>query len=415
MVDLTRGGVSRTSLALRGIGGVVVVLGAAVFAVLGGGEAFESDPTVSADVPAAAGPVRVNSAVQYRGVVVGELAEVNEGTAGSRLTLRMDPSTMDSIPAGVRLRILPKTLFGDQYVELAGAGSTAGGGLEPGAEIAADTDADTVRIYHAYTRMFALLQSLRPAELQVALGTMADVLRGRGAELGETIDTLHDLSGRFDPAEVVGELGEVAGLTEQLAGAAPDLLATLDDAVVLSHAVVEERENLADLLGAGTELTERSQQFLDENAARAIEVVHVARPASEVLGGNADRIPETLRNLREFTSNVSRTFVDDRFQIRAPVTLEDPHPYTPAECPRYPGLDGPNCPDATTYGGAVGSVGTAREKGELERMFASPADAPSASAKDERAAVPSAGAAPDSDLLGLLFGPVVRGTQVVTR
>ncbi|GAB2673786.1 MCE family protein [Saccharopolyspora gloriosae] len=408
MVDLTRGGVSRTSLALRGIGGVVVVLGAAVFAVLGGGEAFESDPTVSAEVPAAAGPVRVNSAVRYRGVVVGELAEVDEGTAGSRLTLRMDRSTLDSIPAGVRLRILPKTLFGDQYVEL--AGSAAGGRLEPGAEIAADTDAATVRIYHAYTRMFALLQSLRPAELQVALGTMADVLRGRGAELGETVDVLHDLSGRFDPAETVGELGEVAGLTEQLATAAPDLLATLDDAVVLSRAVVEERENLADLLGAGTELTERSQRFLDENAARAIEVVHVARPASEVLGGGADRIPETLRNLREFTSNASRTFVDDRFRIRAPVTLEDPHPYTPADCPRYPGLDGPHCSDATTYGGAVGSVGTDREKGELERMFADPVRAPAA---DESAAAPSAGSAPDADLLGLLFGPVVRGTQVV--
>ncbi|WP_243788185.1 MCE family protein [Saccharopolyspora gloriosae] len=414
MVDLTRGGVSRTSLALRGIGGVVVVLAAAAFAVLGGAEAFDSDPAVSAEVPAAAGPVRVNSAVRYRGVVVGELAEVSAGTAGSRLTLRIDPSTMDSIPAGVRLRILPKTLFGDQYVELAGAESAASQGyLQPGAEIAADTDAGTVRIYEAYTRMFELLENLRPAELQVALGTMADVLRGRGAELGETIDTLHDLSGRFDPAETVGELGEVAGLTEQLATAAPDLLATLDDAVVLSRTVVQQRENLTDLLGAGTELAGRSQRFLDENAARAIEVVHVTRPASEVLGGNADRITETLHDLREFTSNASRTFVDDRFQIRAPVTLEDPHPYTPADCPRYPGLDGPNCPQATTYGGAVGSVGTAREKGELERLFTSPIEAPAPSTGDS--AKPAAGAAPDDDLLGLLFGPVVRGTQVVTR
>ncbi|MCA1186999.1 MCE family protein [Saccharopolyspora sp. 6T] len=395
MVDLSRGGVGRSALAVRGLGGVLLVLGAAVLAVLGGAGAFRQAPLVHASVPAAAGPVREGSAVRYRGVVVGELAEVVPDAAGARLVLRMDPAALAAVPAAVRVRVLPKTLFGDQYVELAAPDAT-GPRLAAGDRVEADAGPEAVRIYAAYTRMFALLDSLRPAELQVALGTVADALRGRGAELGETIDGLHELTGRIDPARTAGRIGEVAGLADQLADAAPDLLATVDDAVALSRAVVAQRENLTELLDAGAELTERSQRFLDENGARAVRVVRTAEPVSAVLGGNADGITATLHELREFTANASRTFVDGRFQIRAPVTLDDPYPYDAADCPRYPGLDGPGCQAPAAAGGAVGPVGSAAEKAALREAF------PVESTSDG-----------GPELVGLLAGPVLRGTQVV--
>ncbi|MEU6132888.1 MCE family protein [Saccharopolyspora sp. NPDC047091] len=398
MVDLSRHGASRNALAVRGLGGVLLVLGAAAFAVVGGAGAFRQAPEVHAAVPAAAGPVREGSAVRYRGVVVGELADVAPDAGGARLLLRMEPAALAVVPASVRVRVLPKTLFGDQYVELAAPDGSDGTGprLAAGDRIEADTGAEAVRIYAAYTRMFALLDSLRPAELQVALGTVADALRGRGAELGETIDGLHELTGRIDPARTADRIGEVAGLADQLATAAPDLLATVDDAVVLSRAVVAQRENLTELLDAGAELTERSQRFLDENGVRAVQVVRTAEPVSAVLGGNADGITATLRELREFTANTSRTFVDGRFQIRAPVTLDDPYPYDAADCPRYPGLDGPGCPAPVATGGAVGPVGSAAEKAALREAF------PVESTSDG-----------GPELVGLLAGPVLRGTQVV--
>ena len=405
MADLMRGGVSRRSLAVRGALAVVVVLGAVVLSASGGAELFNGDPTVTSTVPAEAGPVRANSAVRYRGVVVGELSEVEAGTRGSRLTLRMEPAKMDSVPAGVRLRILPKTLFGDQYVDLAGDSSPGQGSLRPGSVVAADDTRGTVQIYRAYTRMYGLLTALRPAELQTALTTMADVLRGRGAEIGRTIDTLHDLSGRYDPQRTIGNMSEIAGLSKQLADASPDLLATLDDAVTLSRTVVEERQDLANLLSAGTALTAESQRFLDDNAAKAIEVVHTMEPSSEVLGANADQLTATLHNLRDFTGNASRTFKDDRFHIRAPVTLEDPQPYGPQDCPRYPGLNGPNCaqpaPPPPRFGGTVGPIGSEQEKRALADLVPPPATA-GPSTPDI-----------DTDVAGLLFGPVVRGTRVV--
>ena len=67
-----------------------------------------------------------------RGMIVGEVrGQLRRRRA--RLELALDPSQVGSIPANVTARILPKTLFGEKYVELviaerrvAGAGIAAG-------------------------------------------------------------------------------------------------------------------------------------------------------------------------------------------------------------------------------------------------------------------------------------------------
>lgn len=411
---------SRASAALRGFVAIVVLAFGAVAAV-GGSQLFVGAPTVTSHVPASAGPIRPESSVEYRGVAIGELTGLVPGASGAELTLRLDRGKIDQVPRGVSARVKPKTLFGDQIIELRDQQRrSTSGTLAAGARIPADTSDETAQLYRTYTRIYELVNTLRPAEFQVALSTLADALRGRGAELGSAIDTADSLSRRIDPQDTDRSLTEIAQLGQQLSRSAPDLLASVDDATELSKMVNQHDGDIRGLLSSGTELAGRSRELLAEDGQRAIRVLHQFQPVSQALGENRHGIRQSLEGIEEFASEGSKTFRGGRFHIRAPVTLEDPYPYEPQDCPRYPGLDGPNCgpaqppPAPVVHGGKVGPVGSPQERRALSELVPGLPLSPEVTHPDP-AGVDPAGvdpARPDGPL-GLLFGPVVRGTQVV--
>ena len=400
--------VPRSAMALRGAVALLVVAAGAVFAV-GGTELVTSAPVLTVRIPPEAGPVRPNSSVQYRGTAVGRLAAVQPASGGARLTLAVDAGALRRVPAGVRVRVLPKTLFGDQVIELSSPPGVPPSPtrLFPGAVLQADTGPQTVQLYHVYTRLYELVDRLRPAELQVALSTVAEALRGRGADLGRTIDAADSLSRQLDPGRT-GQAGtDLADITRQLARSTPDVLRALDDAVSLSRTAVREHRGIERLLTSGTQLAERSQELVADNGSRAVRVVHLLDPVTRALADNPTGPRSSVDNLTRLFRDGSRTFRGGRFQIRAPLTFQDPQPYGPRDCPRYPGADGPNCgPEPAAAGGTTGPVGGPEEKAALRELLPQLPAPPGA---------PAAAAPPPSGAAELLAGPVVRGTQVVLR
>ncbi|WP_116040766.1 MCE family protein [Amycolatopsis palatopharyngis] len=416
---------SRAALALRGLATAVAFVLVAVVTIAGSGGAFAGDPTVSTTLPASAGPVRADSPVQYLGVTVGRLAAVDGDIDGARLSLDLDADLLEQVPGNVRARVLPRTLFGDQYIDLAvPRGAPAEGSLTEGAEVAADTSGETVRLYAAYTRLYELITELRPADLQIALTALADALRGRGAEIGRMIDEASELAG--DAGPLLDSLGEDAGtaarLGRDLAASTPELLDALDDAVALSRTVVAQRQALSDLLSAGIELTGQSERLLADHADRFIQLVDATGPLAEVVTRHPGAVGESLDAANFFLDGAKRAFGTGRFAIDAALTFDDPYPYTAAECPRYPGLDGANCgdpvpdrsgeaaaapaappPPPPETGGRTGPVGGEREQ-EIIRQLAPLLPEAGEGAKVEQ---------PPVDLLSLLLGPLVRGTRVV--
>ncbi|RZQ63857.1 MCE family protein [Amycolatopsis suaedae] len=391
---------SRLRLALLGVAGVVVLLAGAVTAVAFRAGAFDGDPRLTLVVPAAAGPLRDRAPVQYRGVVVGTVTDVAAGPRESTLTLTMSGHT--PVPASVRARLLPRTLFGDQYVDLSTPdGAPDGGTLRDGDHVRHDDSAPSAQLYAAATRLYDLLRALRPAELSAALGAVADALRGRGARLGRLIDQAHEFAGAAGPATeaVLARLPEVAALTDELAAAAPDALRALDDAVALSQTVVARSGDLRRLLLAGTATAAAAEGLLLDNADRMVHLVRNSAPVLETVAGRPGAAAATVRGAGELMGAVHRAFAHGPWvAIEAPVTLDDPMPYTPADCPRYGNVAGPNCgaapppaPSPPPSGGTVGPVG-----GEVER-------------ERLRQLVPQA----PPDLVSLLAGPILRGAKVV--
>lgn len=267
-----------------------------------------------------------------------------------------------------------------------------------------------MQLYHVYTRLYELVDRLRPAELQVALSTVAEALRGRGADLGRTIDAADSLSRQLDPGRT-GQAGtDLADITRQLARSTPDVLRALDDAVSLSRTAVREHRGIERLLTSGTQLAERSQELVADNGSRAVRVVHLLDPVTRALADNPTGPRSSVDNLTRLFRDGSRTFRGGRFQIRAPLTFQDPQPYGPRDCPRYPGADGPNCgPEPAAAGGTTGPVGGPEEKAALRELL------PQLPAPPGAPAAPAGPAPPPSGAAELLAGPVVRGTQVVLR
>jgi virulence factor Mce-like protein len=345
-------------------------------------------------------------------VDVGSLVSVQGLTTGSRLTLRLTAGEIGHIPADVQARVLPNTLFGDEYVDLAlPSGASVTGRLAANAVVAADTSAPTVALYQAYTELHTLLGAVQPAKLQVALTALADALHGRGAQLGQLIANADTLLRTAAPslAALGNDLHSVADISTALASSAPDLLSSLDDAVALSGTVVDKQNQLAELLVGGSELADQTGQLVLANSNQMIQLVHATGPIATLLAGNTGAPTAILNGTNNFLDAANRAFHTGRFVISAAATLNDAYPYTAADCPRYPGLAGPNCgaaPPPTHQtppapGGSSGSVGSPQEQQTLHQLVPLLPTNPGQQLNQV-----------GQGLLDLLLGPLLRGSQV---
>ena len=409
------GGPGRATLALAGLAAVLVLLTGTVVVIAYGAKAFDDDPEVTAVVPAAAGPIRERSPVQYRGVVVGTVSSVDGSARSSRITMTLSPEQVDRVPGNAKVRLLPRTLFGDLFVELS-TPDTVVGRLADGAVLSHDDSAPTAQLYAAATQLYRLLGKVEPAKLNAALSAVADAVDGRGAAFGDAISVAHDAMSEVMPLldDLGPDLASVAELTGQLNASAPELFGALDDAVTVSRTLVSKKDGIATLLQAGIDISAGVEIMLLDNRDRIIQVVHDLPPVLGVVQRHPGQLTAFVRSVRDFADAGARVFASGPWvQVDLPIVFTDPYPYDATDCPRYPGLDGPNCgtapppqpatqpqPRQPRFGGPVGPVGSAEEQQAIAELLGAPADM---STMDERMLA----------LAQLMMGPFLRGAEVL--
>ncbi|MGH3451280.1 MAG: MCE family protein [Haloechinothrix sp.] len=404
----------KTRLALRGAIGVAILVGIIVFTTVAGTGALSGYPEVTAEVPASSSGIREQAPVEYKGVVVGKVIKAVTREKTSTLTIRIYQRQAQGISAASLVRILPRTLFGDQYVALIPPEDGFGRSLESGDVLEADTSADVIALYDAYVRLTELLTQVKPEKISAALGAMAELLGGRGERFGRMIDQLYELT--EDVPELLDLVDDgmraASAFSEQVAAATPDGIRALQDAIVLSKTIVDRRETLHNLLVSGIKLTNESSRFLGNgNIDRAVELMRMSDPVIDTIAARPGALPRTVTNVREFVeAGIPAFSTGPWFKIRAALTSEEPRPYTAADCPRYPGMSGPNCGSARTqsarsapiYGGTSGSVGSETERNTLAEIM-----------RGAPGVLSGEASAPSSGAVGLLLGPLVRGQRVM--
>ncbi|MBE7188173.1 MCE family protein [Jatrophihabitans endophyticus] len=221
--------------------------------------------------------LQVQSDVKERGVIVGDVKAVRSNGSHAIVTLSLEPGRVKDIPRNVTAQVLPKTLFGEQYVSLLLPHRSNGHTNNPiaaGDVIHQDHTKGSIEAQQVFNNLYPALTYVQPAELNSTLTAIATALHGRGKELGQTLVNLHKYLLQINPHtdELVNDIGKLGQVATEYNDVSPDLFATLKNLETNVRTIVARRAALDSLLTTGTSTSNVISSFLSDNRSRLIEV-----------------------------------------------------------------------------------------------------------------------------------------------
>ncbi|MGM1059121.1 MCE family protein [Saccharothrix sp. Mg75] len=392
----------------------------------------------------------VDSDVKVRGMVVGHVDGIRTSGDGAELDLALDPDQVGHIPANVSARLLPKTLFGERYVNLV-LPEREDGPLGEGDVIEQDRSSGAVELEQVLADLMPVLQAVQPEKLATTLSAVSQALENRGEPLGETLVQLDSYLGELNPElpKLKEGISRLADVSNTYADAAPDLVRALSDATVTSRTLVDQRENLLAVYGALTTTSVDVNSFLAVNKNNLIQLADVSRPTLELLAKYAPEYPCLLKGLAEFKPIMDQVFGKGTDEPGLHITLEvtanrgkyepgkdepeyadkrgprcydivprpDPFPQYPPEGPVEDGSTSPPPARSATDGVLPPNTGVIREDGTVvSSSHGAPVLANSPAEQDFLAALlaPEVGLEEEQmpSFTALLLGPLYRGAEV---
>jgi virulence factor Mce-like protein len=358
--------------------------------------------------------------VKLRGLVVGEVRKISTKGSGASIVLALDPSRVDLIPANVTAQLLPKTLFGEKYVELVTPPKPSTEPIKAGDVIGQDRSSTALETEAVLDNLMPLLQSLRPAELSLALNALSSALRDRGDAFGGNLARAAAYLRQFNPSlpTLTDDFGRLAAFTDTLADVTPQLLTTLDNFAFSSRALVDQKAQLDSFLTRSTRFADTARAVVAQNEKNLISLASASRPVLALYARYSPEYPCLLAGLADYSPIVEKTF--GGLQPGLHITLEvtqDSGGYAVGQEPKYrdarapycDGLPTPKVPAGETSfddGYRTSTSPTSKRAGLLERQAAL-----------ALVAAPVMGVRADQvpDLVGLLLGPLAEGNTVGVR
>ena len=432
--------VSRTRYALRAVAAVLVVAVFSLWMVSRSTGSFSSNPSVYAQVPVSVGLITAGAPVRYHGVKVGEIGSIKAGTTSSQVGLTIDRDAIDKIPSTVMVRVLPRTFFGDIYVQLTptpGSAPESAPALTPGAQIAVDSGPDAINLYNIFAKLSALIAEIKPDEVNVALAAVDKAIGGRGAELGMMIDNWWSASQELESTinRFVDATPTFARVAESLKRATPAMMDTLASVASISRGIVDHADSLADFFTSASGYLGSVGPFVAKQRKNLITIVDSTGIILGTVADNPSGITRTVLEASKFGKAGTILFSSGRFNITAVPTFSEPQPYSAADCPTYGSMRGAQCFGKRSLWGA----GSPRDAGQRNGTILHPAKPRTAPASSTDPAVID-GTAEASSLRGLegvvtgtagrpgatasgrpnpattmMLGPMVRGAEVSVR
>jgi phospholipid/cholesterol/gamma-HCH transport system substrate-binding protein len=355
--------------------------------------------------------------VKLRGLLVGEVREVHADGRKARLDIALKPEYVASIPSDVRARLLPKTLFGEKYVDLVAPARSSARPIRAGDVITQDRTRVGIEVQQLMNDLLPLLRAVQPGKLNATLSAFATALEGRGERIGDNLTRLEAYLRRLNPhlPSLTEDIARFAEVAEIYGDAAPDLMAILRNTVTTSRTMVEEKDRLAAALTTTATVAGTAQDFLDANGDRLITLGRVSRPTLELFARYSPEYPCLLAGLVRQEEASEQAFRGGKMHI----TLEVVRPqgaYEPGEEPSYGERSGPDCRDLPHP--PVPAPGAHLDDGSKKASSSSGPLGVSATRAEQRAVgslvAPVLGVPADEvpPVATLLFGPMARGTAV---
>ncbi len=244
---------------------------------------FKSTVPVTVVAPRAGLVMNPDAKVKLRGVEVGRVKSISEQDGHAVLKLAVNTSQLDDIPGNVKADIKSNTIFGAKAVFLTVPEGGPSGTLKAGTTIGADHV--TVELNTVYQRLVDVLAMLQPDKLNAAVGAISTALDGNGEAIGRGIDSLSKLMGKTNPH--LGELTELitqtAATMNLYAGAMPNLMRTVDNAVFLGNTLVANSSNLDALLVNATGMANTANGVVEPKKAQIIAMLNDSNPTMSLI------------------------------------------------------------------------------------------------------------------------------------
>ncbi|MBV9487440.1 MAG: MCE family protein [Frankiaceae bacterium] len=429
-----------------GVVALVVIGGLVALCLVAFAQLLTPKADVTVQVERAGQQLLPGSDVKLRGINVGTVSSITSDGTGAELHLHMKPSMLKDIPDNVLARIIPKTLFGEKYVDLVLPAQPSSSRLHDGSVITIDRTTSALEIDKALNDLLPVLQAVRPQKLNSTLNAIATALHGRGNELGATVEHLDAYLKGLNPhlSQLKHDVTALASVSHTYNQAADSLLRMLDNLVVTSNTVVDQQAQIERLLADVTTASLTTRDLLKQNATNIVQVNAVNRDVVALLAryspefpcffrgdaGLAPRIhdavptgPPGLNHAAHVVVEFVPAFPTYKYPIdlpefgdtRGPNCYGLPHPKLRLPVIRY--KDGTQDDPRFAAQGQPGPVGsTSATKGQSARGSASMGDA---GTKKERSILnqllgPILGLSSTKvpDIADLLWGPLARGNGV---
>ena len=430
----------RITNAVIGVGYLVVIAGLIALSLAVYNHAFTSYLSVYADVPTAGDSLPQNARVMVRGILVGEVDEVTTDGDTVRLHLQLTPDRVSSLPANLTVQLLPRTLFGESYVNLV-VPARPTGHLQAGDVLHEDSSPGTVALEQVFTKLQSALTIVQPDKLSATLNELADALRGNGKNLGETVAIighyLHVLTPEIP--KLATDLDRLTVVAHDYTNTAPVLLRGLAAFKSTSKLLVREQRNYVDLLSSLTTTGRSFGHFVGTSQEQIIGLAADSLPSLQLTARYASEFPCVTSALADLVPRVNKAFGVGTTSPGARVVLHvtkpvGPYTRTPGE---FSSTAGPRCPyipatalAQTALAGLRGIPGTGPQRppgvesdastaavGTINSAGIGSVNSPQENQLIAELLGPVAGVAPSQFPRwgSLLLGPALRGAQVSVR
>ncbi len=375
--------------------------------------------------------------VKVRGVIVGEVLAFDTDAEGAELTLGIFPSQIDTIPANVTGSIVPKTLFGEKYVDLVIPSEPAADHLEAGATI--ERTVVSIEVEKVLNDLYPLLRAVQPAEINMTLNAIATALEGRGELIGENFETVDAYLKRLNPQipAIVADLRLTAKVSTTYAQVMPEIAAILRNTIKTTGTLEGREDSLHAFFKDLSRFSDDTRVFLDENGDSIIRLGELGAAQLRVFAKYAPEYPCLTGGIVNAGKLQAEAFRGFTLHIVLETLPNQPRGYNASDVPRLGDKRGPSClhlpsppwtqanplrhqPDFNDGVDSPTGKGTSRTAPGFGRDLASGAGyagGPEEAGLLKSLLGPGLGLSPAEvpDLGVLLLGPMARGAEVSLR
>ncbi|MEO3785848.1 MCE family protein [Actinocorallia sp. B10E7] len=370
-----------------------------------------------------------HSDVKIRGLIVGEVRKISVTDEGAVMDLAIQKDKAGFIPANATGRLLPKTLFGEKYIDLAPPAQPSQP-IRDGVVLHQDKSAESIEIDQVLNNLMPLLQAVQPEKLNATLTAVATALEGRGDQLGENLEQLDRLLGKVNPElnTLVHDIKALGDVSDIYADATPDLVRVLKNINVTSTTIVEKEEAIEALIPAVTSTAEKANRFMLDNGNKIIGVNLATKDVVKLLATYAPQFPCVLDGMSIMIPRANEAFGNGTKPMSSLyVEIVKPRPayknplerveFNDYRKPRCYGLPNPKVPfpDYVALDGTEDNVWW--KKRGISSLFVQPgADTSQNEAvKSIVAPVLRQDSSDVPDFATLLFGPLATGSVVTIK